>query len=66
MHMFQFEDTGIGISAERLAKINSLKDVSIDKINRSEGVGLGLILCQTLVKKNKGILSFDSEEGKGN
>ncbi|CAL2086134.1 conserved hypothetical protein [Tenacibaculum sp. 190524A05c] len=59
------QDTGIGISAERLAKINSLKDVSIDKINRSEGVGLGLILCQTLVKKNKGILSFDSEEGKG-
>ncbi|CAL2086059.1 tetratricopeptide repeat-containing sensor histidine kinase [Tenacibaculum sp. 190524A05c] len=59
------QDTGIGISAERLAKINSLKDVSIDKINRSEGVGLGLILCQTLVKKNKGILSFDSEKGKG-
>lgn len=59
------QDTGIGISKERLARINSLKDVSIDKINRSEGVGLGLILCQTLVKKNDGILTFDSEEGKG-
>ncbi|AUC15051.1 hypothetical protein BTO06_07835 [Tenacibaculum sp. SZ-18] len=29
------QDTGIGITAERLAKINRLKDVSIDKINRS-------------------------------
>ena len=59
------QDTGIGISKEKLERINSLKDVSIDKINRSEGVGLGLILCQTLVKKNQGVLSFDSEEGKG-
>jgi len=58
-------DTGIGISQERLEKINALKGVSIDKINRSEGVGLGLILCQTLIKKNKGILTFESEEGKG-
>ncbi len=59
------QDKGIGISKERLQKINALKGVSIDKINRSEGVGLGLILCQTLVKKNSGVLSFDSEEGKG-
>ncbi|WP_442266694.1 tetratricopeptide repeat-containing sensor histidine kinase [Tenacibaculum sp. ZS6-P6] len=59
------QDTGIGIPKDRLEKINALKGVSIDKIDRSEGVGLGLILCQTLVKKNKGILSFDSEVGKG-
>ena len=59
------QDTGIGISEDRLEKINALKGVSIDKIDRSEGVGLGLILCQTLVKKNNGILSFDSEVGKG-
>ncbi|WP_299681708.1 tetratricopeptide repeat-containing sensor histidine kinase [uncultured Tenacibaculum sp.] len=59
------QDTGIGISEDRLEKINALKGVSIDKIDRSEGVGLGLILCQTLVKKNNGILSFDSQVGKG-
>ncbi|SNR16006.1 tetratricopeptide repeat-containing sensor histidine kinase [Tenacibaculum jejuense] len=59
------QDTGIGIPKDRLEKINALKGVSIDKIDRSEGVGLGLILCQTLVKKNNGILSFDSEVGKG-
>ncbi len=59
------QDTGIGISEERLQKINALQSVSIDKINRSEGVGLGLILCQMLVKKNDGSLVFESEEGKG-
>ncbi|CAM1358943.1 tetratricopeptide repeat-containing sensor histidine kinase [Tenacibaculum xiamenense] len=59
------EDTGQGISAEKLKKINALKDLTIDKIDRSKGVGLGLLLCQTLVKKNKGSISFESEEGKG-
>lgn len=59
------QDTGIGITKERLEKINALQDVSIDKINRSEGVGLGLILCQMLVKKNKGILSFESKPNQG-
>ncbi|CAM1343593.1 conserved hypothetical protein [Tenacibaculum amylolyticum] len=59
------QDTGIGITEERLEKINALKGVSIDKINRSEGVGLGLILCQTLVKKNQGILSFESVVNEG-
>ena len=59
------KDTGVGISEERLQKINALQSVSIDKINRSEGVGLGLILCQMLVKKNDGSLVFESEEGKG-
>lgn len=61
----RIQDTGIGISKEQLQKINALTDLSIDKIDRSEGVGLGLILCQTLVKKNNGILTFDSELGKG-
>ncbi|WP_435262453.1 tetratricopeptide repeat-containing sensor histidine kinase [Tenacibaculum sp. nBUS_03] len=59
------EDTGVGIPKDRLVKINALKDLSIDKIDRSEGVGLGLILCQTLIKKNNGTLTFDSEVGKG-
>ena len=61
----EIEDTGIGIPPETLDKINSLKDISVDKINRSKGVGLGLLLCQTLVKKNKGKLIFESQVGKG-
>lgn len=61
----RIQDTGIGISKEQLQKINALTDLSIDKIDRSEGVGLGLILCQTLIKKNNGELTFNSELGKG-
>lgn len=61
----EIKDTGIGISKEKLRKINNLKDLSIDKIDRSKGVGLGLLLCQTLIKKNNGVLFFESEENKG-
>ena len=59
----EIKDTGIGISKEKLHKLNALKDLSIDKIDRSKGVGLGLLLCQTLVKKNNGTLFFESEKG---
>ncbi|GFD75275.1 hypothetical protein KUL113_46950 [Tenacibaculum sp. KUL113] len=57
----EIKDTGFGISEEKLAKIKGLEDLSIDKINRSEGVGLGMLLCQTLIKKNNGKLLIDSE-----
>lgn len=59
----EIKDTGVGISEEKLQKLNTLKDLSIDKIDRSKGVGLGLLLCQTFIKKNNGTLFFESEEG---
>ncbi|MDO6744330.1 tetratricopeptide repeat-containing sensor histidine kinase [Tenacibaculum soleae] len=59
----EIKDSGIGISEEKLQKINALKDLSIDKIDRSKGIGLGLLLCQTLIKKNNGALFFESQEG---
>ncbi|WP_408035956.1 tetratricopeptide repeat-containing sensor histidine kinase [Tenacibaculum aestuarii] len=61
----EIKDTGFGISEEKLAKIKGLEDLSIDKINRSEGVGLGMLLCQTLIKKNNGKLLIDSELNVG-
>jgi len=61
----EIKDTGFGISEEKLAKIKELEDLSIDKINRSEGVGLGMLLCQTLIKKNNGKLLIDSELNVG-
>ncbi len=61
----KIKDSGVGVPAEKLKKINSLTNLSIDKIDRSEGVGLGVILCHTLVKKNKGILTFASEPNNG-
>ncbi|MEX6626510.1 tetratricopeptide repeat-containing sensor histidine kinase [Tenacibaculum salmonis] len=59
----EIKDTGIGISPEKLKEINSLKNLSITKIDHSKGVGLGLLLCQTLIKKNKGTLFFESQKG---
>ncbi|WBX73926.1 tetratricopeptide repeat-containing sensor histidine kinase [Tenacibaculum pacificus] len=59
----EIKDTGIGISPEKLKEINSLKNLSITKIDHSKGVGLGLLLCQTLIKKNKGTLFFESKQG---
>ncbi len=61
----EIKDTGFGISKEKLEKIKGLENLSIDKINRSEGVGLGMLLCQTLIKKNNGRLLIESELDRG-
>ena len=63
--IIEIQDTGQGISDEQLTKIKDLEDLTIDKINRSEGVGLGMLLCQTLIKKNHGKLIINSKIGKG-
>ena len=59
------KDNGVGMSQDKLDRINSLTNLSIDKIDRAKGVGLGVILCHTLIKKNKGVLTFNSEPNKG-
>ncbi len=61
----QVADSGIGISKEQLDRINSLQELSIDKINRSKGIGLGLLLCTTLTKKNGGSFQVAAELNKG-
>ncbi|MDG1806239.1 tetratricopeptide repeat-containing sensor histidine kinase [Flavicella sp.] len=61
----RIKDNGIGIHPENLEKIRNLKDLSIDKIDRAEGVGLGMILCQTLIKKNQGEIKIESTLDKG-
>lgn len=59
------KDTGIGIQEKILKKIQAVTTLTIDKIDRSLGVGLGLLLCQKIIQKNKGTLSIHSEVGKG-
>jgi len=61
----RIKDNGIGIHPKNLEKIRNLKDLSIDKIDRAEGVGLGMILCQTLIKKNQGEIKIESTLEKG-
>jgi len=60
------EDTGVGISKERLAKIFEL-----DKVNSTigtageKGTGLGLILCKEFIEKHGGVIHAESGPGKG-
>lgn len=60
------EDNGIGMSDETIASI--LKDTTILSKKENEkmiGTGLGLQLCKSMIKKNKGKLDIKSELGKG-
>ena len=59
------EDSGVGISEEQLERINALQELSIEKINRSKGIGLGLLLCTTLTQKNGGTFQVSAELNKG-
>lgn len=59
-------DRGLGIEAEDLPKLFRL-DTRFSKLGTGgeTGTGLGLILCQTLVEKNAGTLTLESEIGRG-
>ncbi|MBC8754657.1 tetratricopeptide repeat-containing sensor histidine kinase [Kordia sp. YSTF-M3] len=58
-------DTGIGFSEVLLDQIHYLKEITISNIDRSRGVGLGLLLCVTLIKKNKGNFVIEKNLPKG-
>jgi signal transduction histidine kinase len=59
-------DTGVGIAPEDLPKLFRLeKPHSTTGTAQERGTGLGLILCQEMVTKNKGRLWVESELGQG-
>jgi PAS domain S-box-containing protein len=59
-----FRDTGVGIPSENLAKVFdpyfSTKDTYSQK-----GLGLGLAVCYSVIKKHDGLITVESEVGKG-
>ncbi|MDM8527725.1 hybrid sensor histidine kinase/response regulator [Anaerolineales bacterium HSG24] len=59
-------DTGIGISEEDIEKLFRLDThhTTIGTANE-QGTGLGLIMCQEMVKQNGGNISVESKVGKG-
>jgi signal transduction histidine kinase/Tfp pilus assembly protein PilF len=60
------EDTGIGISEDKLKKLFTLDNISsTDGTAAEKGTGLGLILCKELVHKNGGEITVTSKENKG-
>ena len=56
------EDTGVGISEEGVQRIFE-RFYKVD--NFTQGAGLGLSICQTIVERLKGTISVTSEVGKG-
>jgi len=58
-------DSGIGIPPETLEKINQGEMVSTFGTAQEKGIGLGLRLCYELAKINNGLLTVQSEPGKG-
>jgi signal transduction histidine kinase len=61
----EINDTGTGISANKLEKIFLLNTERKQGTSGEKGSGLGLLLCKDLVKLNKGTIKAVSELGKG-
>ena len=59
-------DTGKGIPKEELARITeAFYMVDKSRARRQGGAGLGLAICQEIVKRHEGTMTFKSVEGKG-
>lgn len=61
-YVLYVEDTGIGMSEEQRLNVFQ-RFYKADSF--SQGAGLGLSICQTIVKRMGGYISVSSEEGKG-
>jgi signal transduction histidine kinase len=60
------EDSGVGMTQEVMGKIFSFHTKHATKGTAGEpGTGLGLVLCQEFVERNRGSIAVDSQVGKG-
>lgn len=60
------EDSGLGISPEKLATIfEAGKNKSVKGTDGEIGTGLGLVICKDFVEKNNGTITVTSNLGKG-
>ena len=60
------EDNGVGIKKENMKKILTIDEHFTNLgTNNEKGTGLGLVLCQEFLSKNKSKLLIESEFGKG-
>ncbi|MCB0704997.1 MAG: tetratricopeptide repeat protein [Saprospiraceae bacterium] len=62
---FTVNDSGTGISAEKIDQLFSLNKKSQKGTTGEKGTGLGLLLCKELAELNKGTIRVFSELGKG-
>jgi signal transduction histidine kinase len=59
------QDTGMGISAEALQKINESNFYTTKGTASESGTGLGLMLCKEFLAKNGGQMHIESKPGEG-
>ncbi len=64
MHMISFRDNGIGIPKESQERIFVIFQ-RLHKRSEYQGTGLGLSICMKIIRKLKGIIAVESEEGNG-
>lgn len=63
---FEISDTGIGISSKRQeAVFDRFVQADIEDVKVYEGSGLGLSIAKEYVNMLNGVISLESEEGKG-
>jgi signal transduction histidine kinase len=62
---FEVNDTGVGISAEKLPQLFSVAGTSSQGTTGEKGSGLGLVLCKELIERNQGTIQAISELGRG-
>ncbi len=64
--LIEIRDNGIGIKPENLQNLFLIgKNRSTPGTNNEEGTGLGLIICNDFIEKNKSKLQVESEPDKG-
>lgn len=63
---FEVKDTGIGIEDKNIGKIfDSFTQADISMTRKYGGAGLGLSICQSLIKMMKGEISISSKVNEG-
>lgn len=66
LHKIQIKDFGVGIKQENIAKLfdytNQIRQLGT---KGEKGNGLGLFLCNEVLRMHKGKIQVESEEGKG-
>lgn len=65
LNEFYVKDNGVGISADRQAKLFTFSGNSTEGTNEEKGTGLGLLLCKEFVELNGGEIRVESELGTG-
>lgn len=59
------EDTGVGISPERIQSVFSLSNISSNGTYNEKGTSLGLLICKEFIEANAGTISVRSTLGVG-